>query len=338
MLLDILILVLGLVLILAGANFMTDGSVGIARRLGLSDFIIGLTIVSMMTSAPELVVSITSAVNASTEMAVGNIVGSNIFNILVIVGICAMIKPIKIEEGMLVNEIPLVLLSSVALLIMGAAPIIDGSAPVLTRVDGLILLLFFAVFMRYTFASAQKAKLSPAADMAETGAAIDGEVSEKKDETRQMPVWKALLLVFGGLAGLVFGGQWFVDGATGVARALGWSEALIGLTILAAGTSLPELATSVVSACKGFPGICVGNVIGSNIFNIFFVLGCTATVKPLEFGGINMLDLTVLTVASLLFWTFGWFFGNKTIKRTEGAVMFLFYVSYIVYLYTRIPA
>lgn len=338
MFLNILLLILGLVLILAGANFMTDGSVGIARRLGLSDFLIGLTIVSMMTSAPELVVSITSAINASTEMAVGNVVGSNIFNILVIVGLCALIKPIKIEAGLLVNEIPLVLLSSVALLVMGSAPYLDGTPSVLTRVDGIILLLFFCVFMRYTFASAKKAKLSPASDMMETGEAVTEEIQETAKPTKQMPLWRAILLVIGGLAGLIFGGQWFVDGASGVARALGWSDALIGLTIIAAGTSLPELATSLVSAFKGFPGICIGNVIGSNIFNIFFVLGCTATVKPLEFGSINIIDLLVLTAASLLFWTFGWFFGKKTIKRWEGALMFLLYIGYIVFLYTQIAA
>lgn len=325
MTLNIVLLIVGLLLILGGANYMTDGAAALAKRMGMSDFLVGLTIVSMMTSAPELVVSITSAVNASTEMAIGNIVGSNIFNILVIIGICAMIKPIKVTSGIMVNEIPLVILSSVVLLVMGCAPFLDGFPMELTRVDGLLLLLFFLVFMRYTFASAKKALASDP-------------VSQDGSRTKPLPLWKTLCFIFGGLAGLVFGGQWFVDGASGVARSLGWSDGLIGLTILAAGTSLPELATSAVAAARGFPGICLGNVIGSNIFNIFFVLGCTATVMPLQFGNINIVDLIVLAAASVLLWLAGWFFGKRTITRVEGVCFVMLYIAYIVYLYLNLPA
>ncbi len=327
MAIDILFLLAGMVLILGGANFMTDGAAALARKFGMSDFLVGLTVVSMMTSAPELVVSVTSALDASTEMAVGNIVGSNIFNILVIVGLSALIKPIVVERGVLLNEIPLVVLSSVVLLVMGSAPWLDGApAMVLTRVDGLILLLFFVVFMRYTFASAKR--MEPGADPAEAQGAA----------RRELPLWRAVVYVLGGLAGLVFGGDWFVDGASGVAKSVGWSEGLIGLTILAAGTSLPELATSVVAAVKGNPGICVGNVIGSNIFNIFFVLGLTSTIKPLDFGTIGLPDLLVLTGASLLFWVVGSFFGRaRTINRWEGALMLLLYAAYTWWLIASLP-
>ncbi len=327
MAIDCLLLAVGMALILGGANFMTDGSAALAKRLGMSDFLVGLTVVSMMTSAPELVVSVTSAFNASTEMAIGNIVGSNIFNILVIVGISALIKPIVVERGILLNEIPLVVLSSVVLLVMGSAPWIDGGTMTLTRVDGLVLLLFFIVFMRYTFASAKK--VEPGTDPAEAEGAAK----------KQMPLWKAVVYVLGGLAGLVFGGDWFVDGASGIAKSVGWSEGLIGLTIIAAGTSLPELATSVVAALKGNPGICLGNVIGSNIFNIFFVLGVTSTIMPLGFGTIELSDLLVLTAASLFFWIVGSFFGRaRTITRWEGALMVFLYVAYTAWLVLNLPA
>lgn len=179
--------------------------------------------------------------------------------------------------------------------------------------------------MRHTFASAKSAP-------------TDDPVAESASEYKPAPLWKALLITLGGLAGLILGGQWFVQGASGLARAIGWSEGLIGLTILAAGTSLPELATSVVSASKGFSGIALGNVIGSNIFNIFFVLGCTATITPLSFGGIGIADLSTLLLASILFWVFGWFYRRRTITRPEGAILVLLYIAYMVYLYVNLPA
>lgn len=326
---SILLFIAGLLFILGGANFMTDGASAIARKMGLSDFIVGLTIVSMMTSAPELVVSLTSAFNHSSGMAVGNIVGSNIFNILVIVGVSAMIKSIRIEGGILVNEIPLVILSSGALLTIGCSPLLDGTPMTVTRVDGILLLLFFLIFMRFTIAQAKKG--DPAQDPKPASAAGSRD-KEKEASKKQLSVWLAIVYLVGGLVALILGGDWFVDGASGIARSLGMSEAMIGLTIIAAGTSLPELATSVVAAVKGSPGICIGNVIGSNIFNIFFVLGMTATVLPLGFGGIGLFDLLVLMAASLLFWIVGWFGGYRTIKRSEGLLLFLIYVAYITAL------
>lgn len=320
MILDIACLIGGLILILGGANFMTDGASALAKRMGMSEFLVGLTVISMMTSAPELVVSLMSASKGGAQMAIGNIVGSNIFNILAIVGISALIKPIVVGKGILINEIPLVILSSVVLLIMGNAFLLDGTPNILSRVDGLVLLLFFIIFMRYTIGSAMKNK---------SKVAHEG----KEPKKAPMPLLKAMFFLFGGLGALLLGGEWFVDGAQNVARELGWSEALIGLTILSAGTSLPELAASVVAACKGMPGMCIGNVIGSNIFNIFFVLGLTASICPLEFGSIGNVDLLTLTGASLLFWIVGWVYGRRTIKRAEGALMLALYLAYIVSLY-----
>lgn len=320
MILDILFLLLGLVLILVGANALTDGASAIAKRWGVSDLVIGLTVVAFGTSAPELVISLVSAIQGNTEMSIGNVVGSNIFNVLVIVGVTAMVSPIKVERSIMTNEIPLVILSAVALLVMDNAPMLDGTAStVLSRVDGIVLLLFFLIFMRYTFA---QAKATPEGDPA------GGEASATKD----MPLWKAAVWVVGGLAALIYGGDRFVAGASGIASRLGVSDAVIALTIVAAGTSLPELATSITSAIKGKPGIAIGNVIGSNIFNIFLVLGCSATVHPLAFGGIGNFDLVTLTASCLLFWLFGWFFKERTITRAEGGILTLCYVAYVTRL------
>lgn len=318
MLLTVLLLIVGLVLILGGANYMTDGAAAVAKRFGLSDLIVGLTIVAFGTSAPELTISLLSAIGGNTGMAIGNVVGSNIFNILLIIGAVALARPIKVEKGIMTNEIPLVILSSVALLAIGSSLPLDGTAPEITRVNGILLLLFFAIFMRYVFSQAKN------------GAETAGNNDDKP--VKKLPLWKSVLFIAGGLAALVYGGDLFVDKASAIASSLGVSDAVIGLTIVAAGTSLPELATSLTAAIKGNSGMAVGNVIGSNIFNIFLVLGCSATIRPLPFAGITMLDLLVLTGASLLFWLFGWLFGNKTITRAEGGILAAGYIAYIAYL------
>ncbi|MFG6386603.1 MAG: calcium/sodium antiporter [Muribaculaceae bacterium] len=318
---NIFFLLLGLVLILAGANFLTDGSSSIAKRWGVSDLIIGLTVVAFGTSAPELVISITSALKDSPELAVGNVVGSNIFNILAIIGITALAKPIIVERSIMTVEIPLVILSAVVLLVMGNAPLLDGSAQrMVTRVDGIILLIFFIIFMSHTFSSAKRP-------------ADPSQGNDKPVETiKEMPMLKAWIWVAGGLAALIYGGDCFVKGASGIASSLGVSEAVIGLTVVAAGTSLPELATSITAALKGRTGIAVGNVIGSNIFNIFLVLGASATIRPLSFGSIGNFDLLTLTGACVLFWLFGWFFRQRTITRIEGGILAAGYIAYTTVL------
>lgn len=314
---DIVCLLIGLALILVGANMLTDGASDIARRYGVSDLVVGLTVVAFGTSAPEFIISLLSAIDGNTGIAIGNVVGSNIFNILAIVGVTALVRPIKVEKSILTADIPLVVLSALALLAMGSGPWLgDGSARILSRSDGIILLLFFTVFMRYTFAQAKTAPSAPDA------------VASKPP----MPFWKGALWVLLGLAGLIFGGNLFVGGASGIARSLGVSDALIGLTIVAAGTSLPELATSVVSAVKGKPGIAIGNVIGSNIFNIFLVLGASATVRPLPFGEIGESDLIVLAFACIAFWLMGAFFRRRTFTRPEGALLLIAYIAYTWHL------
>lgn len=312
------LLIVGLVLILGGANYLTDGAAAIARKFGLSDLIVGLTIVAFGTSAPELTISVMSAVEGNTGMAIGNVVGSNIFNTLLIIGAVALARPIHIGKGIMINEIPLVILASVAILAMGCSPWLDGTAPEISRVNGILLLLFFVIFMRYIFSQAQESK---------------HEQSGQSAGAKPQPgMWLSAIMVVGGLAALIYGGDLFVDKASAIARSWGVSDAIIGLTIVAAGTSLPELATSLVAAVKGNSGIAVGNVIGSNIFNIFLVLGCAAAVRPLPFGGISMLDHGVLTGSALLFWFFGWFFKTRTITRIEGAIMALCYMLYLTVL------
>ena len=313
--LDILFLLGGMALILLGANGLTDGSSSVAKRFGISDLVIGLTIVAFGTSAPELMVSLVSSIKGSAQLAIGNVVGSNIFNILMIVGLTAVVMPIKVQKNTITNEIPLVLLSSLALVACASDIVLDGGVGnVIGRGDGILLLLFFAIFMRYTFSIAKSS----------------GE--ESGEQIKLMPIWKSLLFIVLGLAGLIVGGQLFVDGASGIARSLGVSESVIGLTLVAGGTSLPELATSVVAAVKKKPGIAIGNVIGSNLFNIFLVLGASATVSPLPLGNIGISDMLMLVVSSVLFWAAGWFFKDKTITRVEGAIMVALYVGYIWWL------
>lgn len=323
---NILFLILGLALILWGANLLTDGASAIAKRFGISDLVVGLTVVAFGTSAPELAISIIASIAGNAPLAVGNVVGSNIFNLLVIIGVTALVAPIVIKRSVLSMEIPMVVLAALVMLIIGSGTILDGdSANVVTRVDGLLLIVFFILFMRYTFATAKSTDNADADPSAESAAAIP-----------DMPLWRAIVSVLGGLAMLVFGGDKFVDGASGVAIALGMSEATVGLTIVAAGTSLPELATSIVAALKGKSAIAVGNVIGSNIFNTLLVLGGAAVIHPLPFGDIGQVDLLTLVGASVMFWVFGWFFSKRTINRVEGAVMVAGYIGYTWWLLSGI--
>lgn len=319
--LDLICLIGGLALILIGANALTDGSAAVAKKFRISDLVIGLTIVAFGTSAPELVISLLSSIKGSAEMAIGNVVGSNIFNILMIIGCTALVLPMKVGEGTMSKEIPLVILSSFVLAFLANDILLDGgSVNVISRIDGLVLLAFFLIFMRYTFAIARNGS--------------DTESGEGQ-KIKEMPGWKSALFILGGLAGLIGGGQLFVEGASGIARSLGVSESIIGLTLVAGGTSLPELATSITAALKKNSGIAIGNVIGSNLFNIFFVLGCSASVSPLPMGNINNVDVAVLIGSSLLFWLVGWFFKKRTITRIEGALLVVCYVAYTAYLISQ---
>ena len=312
---DALLLVGGLLLILWGANALTDGAASVAKRFHISNLVIGLTIVAFGTSAPEFVISFLSSFNGSAGLAIGNVVGSNIFNCLMIVGVTAIVAPIPVGKGTLAKEIPLCVLSSIVLFLCANDILLDGGAAnIISRSDGLMLLCFFAIFVGYTFA------------IAKNGA------GEEEGEIKSFPVWKSVLFILLGLGALIGGGQLFVNGASGIARSLGVSESIIGLTLVAGGTSLPELATSVSAALKKNPGIAIGNVIGSNLFNAFAVLGASATISDLPLGGITNFDFATLIVASVLLWIAGFFMGKRVITRVEGIYLVACYVAYTTYL------
>ena len=308
---DIVCLLGGLVLILLGANYLTDGASSLAKRFKISDLVIGLTVVAFGTSAPELAVSLSSAIKGSADIAIGNVVGSNMFNTLMIVGCTAFFAPIVVTRNTLLKEIPLCILASVALLAISNDMLLDKQPlDVVSRTDGFLLLLFFIIFMVYTFSIARQ------------------HGDEEAEEVKQIPLWLSLIYIIGGLAALVFGGNIFVDGATGIARSLGVSESVIGLTLVAGGTSLPELATSVVAALKKNPEMAIGNVVGSNLFNIFLVLGASATITPLNLIGITNFDLLSLVIASVILWFFGVFYKKRTITLVEGTILVVCYIAY----------
>lgn len=312
---NFLLLIGGLVLILVGANILTDGASAVAKRFNISSLVIGLTIVAFGTSAPELSVSIISALKGNADIAIGNVVGSNIFNTLMIVGCTAAIVPVSLTKGTLRKEIPLCILASFVLFFCANDILINGDTRnMISSSEGLLLLCFFLIFLGYTFAIAFKGN------------------GESEQQIKDMPLWRSILYIVAGLAALVYGGDFFVDGASRIAQSLGVSDAVIAITLVAGGTSLPELATSVVAALKKNPGLAIGNVVGSNLFNIFFVLGTTATIVPINIVGITNLDFGMLIFASVLLFLFGYFFKERMITRAEGIIMVLCNVVYIAYL------
>ena len=319
MILDIVFIIVGITLVLWGADRLTDGASSLARRMNISEMVIGLTIVAAGTSAPELFVSVASALKGTPDLAVGNVVGSNTMNTLLIVGVTAMVAPMSISRTTVTKDIPFTVLASVLLIIL----CVDGfsrwsiSGNMISRIDGLVLLLAFASFMVYTFSTAKE---DPAADQAAS--------------TMVSPIWKGLLWVVVGLACLVIGANLFVDSASAVARQLHVSDSVIGLTIVAGGTSLPELATSVVAARKGRSAIAIGNVIGSNVFNILMILGLTATISPMQIGGITLIDLSVMLLSMLIVWLFC--FTKLTVARWEGALLTLGYLAYTGWLLSQV--
>jgi cation:H+ antiporter len=313
MFLSIISFIVGIVLVIFGADWLTKGASGIARRFGVSELVIGLTIVAIGTSLPELVISVGSAVKGSPGIALGNVIGSNIFNGLLILGVTALITPIRFNSRMLTREIPFNLLASIVLILVSGSMLVGGGADeFVTRYGGLLLLCFLAVFVRYTFSI-------PNDD--------DVEALEKP-----MSIGKVLLFILLGLAGLIFGGNIFVNGATELARVAGLSEAVIGITIVSAGSSLPELAVSVSAARKGNVGIALGNVLGSNILNIFLILGCSATITPISLDGFSFVDFYVLLTSSLLIYIVTRFGGKAVINRFEGALLVVGYVAYTTWL------
>ena len=313
MILSIVYFVVGIVLVILGADWLTKGASDLARRLKMSELMIGLTIVAVGTSLPELVISVSSALSGNSGISLGNVLGSNIFNGMLILGVTAMITPIAFSGKMLSREIPFNLLASIVILLVSGSMLVGGApGEYITRYGGMLLLCFCAVFVRYTFS-------------------LKGG-DEEEAAQQPMSVGKILLFIVGGLAALVFGGKMFVSGASDIARGFGLSEALIGITIVSAGSSLPELAVSVSAARKGNVGIALGNVLGSNILNVFFILGCSATISPISLEGFSPVDYYVLLASSLFIYLFCAFFGKNKITRIEGSLLVAGYVAYIVYL------
>lgn len=308
MLLSIAYILIGVIAVLWGADKFTDGAAAIARKMNIPEIVIGLTIVAMGTSAPELFTSVVSALKGSTGLALGNIVGSNIFNSLLIVGAAAAVAPIPISQVTIVKDIPFALVSSLLL----TAVCLDGN---LTRLNSLLLLIGFALFLAYTLQMAR-----------------NGTTEDSKSEISQA-LWKNILFIIIGLACLIVGSNLFVNGASTVAEQLGISDAIIGLTIVAGGTSLPELATSIISARKGQSGIAIGNVVGSNVFNILAILGITGFISPMRnLGGITTIDFTMLILSIILVWAMS--FTKHKIERWEGFTLigiFALYLGWLIY-------
>ena len=311
MILDILLIVLGVVLVIWGADRMTDGAVSIAQRLQIPEIVIGLTIVAMGTSMPEFCVSLVSALKGTSDLAVGNVLGSNVFNELLIVGVTAMLAPMLLSRSTVWKDMPWAVLAALSLGVM----CLDGQ---ISRVDAAILFVLFIAFMAYTLYMARKGKNQP------------------EEEDGQKKTYKPLVavgLVLLGLACLIGGSNIFVDAATRVAAALGVSEAVIGLTIVAGGTSLPELATSVVAARKGRSAIAIGNVIGSNVFNVLMIIGITGLVCPMEIKGITIVDLMVMMGGMVMLWLFS--YTKLKVERWEGAVLTAVFAAYMGWLISQ---
>ncbi len=320
--LSIVKLVIGFLLLVKGADYFVEGASSIAKKLRIPAFVIGLTIVAFGTSAPELAVSLTAALKGSNDIAIGNVVGSNIFNTLVVLGASAAITPIVVEKGMIKKDYPLSIFAAILLGVLSLDMILF-KAPQMTigRMDGVVLLIAFAFFMYSTVKEGLKERANSNPEHEEALANI------------YMPVWKSLLILVVGLAGIVIGGDLSVEGAKEIARAFGLSEALIGLTIVAFGTSLPELVTSIVAARKGESDIAVGNVIGSNLFNIFFILGTSATVLPMNVSETYLYDIAVLVAVMVL--TYIPIAKTKKVGRPMGIIMVLAYFAYMAYLIMR---
>lgn len=310
MAIEILLIVVGIVLVVYGSNILVDGASGVARRLGISKFVIGLTIVGFGTSCPELVVSLTGALKGSSDIAIGNVVGSNIFNTLLILGLTAVLSPIAITSSNKKRDIPMMLVVTVFFALITLKGVIN-------HVDGVVFLLVFAYVMYLSFKGDESS--------------VQGDESQKQAQSMVLSV----LMIIGGLAGLVFGGQLFVDNAVKFAERIGVSEKFIAITLLACGTSLPELATSIVAVAKKKGQLALGNIIGSNLFNILFILGCSSLIHPLSTGSMGYVDLGVLVVSALMMLFAYTGKGNK-IGRALGAAMIAVYVAYIAFLATKL--
>ena len=315
-----IILVIGFVLLIKGADFFVEGSSSVAKKFNVPSLIIGMTIVAMGTSLPELAVSVTASMTGNNTLAVSNVAGSNIFNLMVVCGACALFAPLTIEKNTLLKEFPFSIICAGLLVVLGFLGMSLG------RVDGIIFLVIFIVYLLWMIRSAKQAR--KAEDKLEKE-----EEEFVEEEIKILPMWKCLLFIVGGMIAIKFGGDFVVDGASAIAAGFGLSQTLIGLTIVALGTSLPELVTSIVAARKDEVDMALGNVIGSNIFNILLILGVAAAISPITFLMENIIDIVILIVMSLVVWIFAW--TSKEINRKEGIAMLLMYAVYMVYICIR---
>lgn len=317
--LNILLLLAGFAALIFGADKLVDAASALAKKLGVPNIVIGLTIVAFGTSAPELVVNVFAAANDNTDMVMGNVIGSNLFNVLAILGLCATIYPLTVKRNTTWLEIPLSFLAAVVVLILASDLLLDGAATnVITRSEGLVLLLFFAIFLVYNVVIG-----------------LGGNADEEETETKDYTYLKSVLFIVLGLAGLVIGGRLIVTGAVNIAAAFGLSERIIGLTIVSIGTSLPELATSIVAVRKRNVDIAIGNVVGSNIFNIFFILGVSTVVAPVPVNPATFTDIYMNIGTSLLLFIFIFTGRGRQLSRGEGIVFLLLYVAYLVLLISQ---
>lgn len=313
------ILVIGFVLLIKGADFFVEGSSSVAKKFNVPSLIIGMTIVAMGTSLPELAVSVTASITGNNTLAVSNVSGSNIFNLMVVCGACALFAPLTIKKNTLMKEFPFSIVCAGLLVVFGFIGMKLG------RVDGIIFLIIFVAYLFWMIYSAKKARSE--------GDKFETEEEEMAEEIKILPMWKCLLYIVGGMIAIKFGGDFVVNGASSIAAGFGLSQTLIGLTIVALGTSLPELVTSIVAARKNEVDMAVGNAIGSNIFNILMVLGIASAISPLQLIGENIIDIVVLVVFSIVVWFFG--ATKKEISRTEGIIMICLYLCYSAYIIMR---
>ena len=319
---SIIILVIGFALLMKGADYFVEGSSSVAKRLYIPSMIIGMTIVAMGTSLPECAVSVTASLAGNNTLAVSNVVGSNIFNLMVVCGACALFAPLTIKKDTLVKEFPLSIICSVLLIALGYVGMKLG------HIDGMVFLILFAGYLVWMINSVKKARAVHKEDelMKESGEYVE-------DEIRIIPMWKSILFIVGGMIAIKFGGDFVVDSASDIALSFGLSQTLIGLTIVSIGTSLPELVTSIVAARKNEVDMALGNAIGSNIFNILMVLGIASAISPVRIITENIIDLCVLLAFTVCAWIFAG--TKKKIGRTEGFCMVALYAVYAVYIIVR---
>lgn len=319
MIVAVITLVIGFVLLIKGADFFVEGSASIARRLRVPSLIIGMTIVAMGTSLPECAVSVTASITNNNTLAVSNAVGSNIFNLMVVCGFCALFTPLAVQKNTLKKDFPFSIIIAGLLMVLGYFGMSLG------RIDGIILLIVFIVFLVMMIKSAKNAR--------NADVIVESEQEKEKAAEKLLPVWKCIIYIVGGAIAIAIGGDAVVNGASVIAAGFGLSQTLIGLTVVALGTSLPELVTSIVAARKNEVDMALGNVIGSNIFNILFVLGIAATISPIAFIMENVIDIMILIIMSIVVLVFAG--SKKKITRPEGIFMLLVYAAYMIYVCMR---